>query len=334
MAAVDRAFNGIPLSRMDYHQPSHYLQRTEEPGVAESHFLASLSGLGQGNGISMTSPMNNNAYLGTYSHFTSSAAGGNSNPDMGAALPLQNLLCAPGFSPTSSRFSAPAQKKHKRQEDISDCPLKRRRLSKTKVTSLIEGQRSSGSIFVGENSARSWNSTHPVSETSTVPCLGTQSSHIVDVALTEDMEEAVVESPCDAARRKIEDIESRLIIGDEDDIEPENSSSRLPTLILSDFLKDSLKNGFDEPLNKKIVESMSRPSMEIVLWKPQPEFLIDKLQSISKCYKDNTDVGKDNRITSVNTFPQEVSEDHLCTSNVASDINTMWDRDEEEEMEL
>lgn len=41
-------------------------------------------------------------------------------------------------------------------------------------------------------------------------------------------------------------------------------------------MKTGLKREFDEVFTKKMIESMSRPSMELVLWKPLPELLSDK----------------------------------------------------------
>uniref|UniRef100_A0A8C5Q3T3 Coiled-coil domain containing 117 n=1 Tax=Leptobrachium leishanense TaxID=445787 RepID=A0A8C5Q3T3_9ANUR len=148
----------------------------------------------------------------------------------------------------------------------------------------------------------------------------------------EAMEETPVESLCDAACRRLQDIDNRLSL--DEDIEAENSTParNLPTLIMSELLQESLKKGFEESFTKKMVESMSRPSMELVLWKPQPEFLIDKLQAVSRCQKNKTDVCKSG-VRSESAFPnksQAASEDKSCTSSPSRDIDTMWDRDEEE----
>ncbi|XP_061458922.1 coiled-coil domain-containing protein 117 [Rhineura floridana] len=169
----------------------------------------------------------------------------------------------PVLLPQKSRPRAPAccRKKHKMDEEPDDCPVGKKRWTEAGLGSTAPGAEWTGLSPQGLNHLPC------PPEPLEIPC--------------EEMEQTMGELQCEAARRKLQEIEERIIDEDEDSVLTEGSVSTLPTLILSDTLKTGLKKDYEGVLTKKIIESMSRPSMELVLWKPLPEFLTERAKPVS-----------------------------------------------------
>lgn len=162
------------------------------------------------------------------------------------------------FSPT---VSVRCKKKHKREEEDDDCPVRKKRLTEA---GLCAGP--NDWILCAHQDIES----HGVN-----PCTsGLSAPGMLDV-ICEEMDQTTGEPQCEVARRRLQEIEDRIIDEDEE-VEADRNINHLPSLVLSDTMKTGLKREFDEVFTKKMIESMSRPSMELVLWKPLPELLSDK----------------------------------------------------------
>ncbi|KAJ1073954.1 hypothetical protein K5549_007192 [Capra hircus] len=168
-----------------------------------------------------------------------------------------------GGGAARGRISTHCRKKHKREEEEEedDCPVRKKRLTEA---GLCAGP--NDWILCAHQDIEG----HGVN-----PCTsGLSAPGMLDV-ICEEMDQTTGEPQCEVARRRLQEIEDRIIDEDEE-VEADRNINRLPSLVLSDTMKTGLKREFDEIFTKKMIESMSRPSMELVLWKPLPELLSDK----------------------------------------------------------
>ncbi|XP_059532090.1 coiled-coil domain-containing protein 117 isoform X2 [Myotis daubentonii] len=110
-----------------------------------------------------------------------------------------------------------------------------------------------------------------------------------------------VSVPC-KKKHKLER-EDDEIIDEDEEVEADRNINHLPSLVLSDAMKTGLKREFDEVFTKKMIESMSRPSMELVLWKPLPELLSDKPKPPSNT-KNYTRESQAKQAAAGTTFPR------------------------------
>ncbi|XP_073532506.1 coiled-coil domain-containing protein 117 [Phyllobates terribilis] len=340
MAVTDRAFGAVPFYSMEHHQTSHpFLQRTPTSGIVDLSILGSpVSELGQINNLPMGSGLNSNGSHYMHNQFivNPSYVGENGGLFLGVEAHNQNLSEIHSL-PQITYISHPRRsRKHRRQEDNDDCPLKKRRVSASPTQSVFQGSQAPG-IFTGGSGPPFWASSHSqVREADVRPPVADQPNAMMHPAPAEDMEEVAVESQSDAALRRLRDIESRLDLEDEDEDYDNSRDGHFPTLVMSDVLVEGFKKGLDESLTKKIVASINHPSMELVLWKPQPEFLVNKPPRVASSHKANKEATKKTQSTPVTPLLRKVnpsSADKPCTSGVDCDIDTMWNR-EEEEMEL
>lgn len=187
---------------------------------------------------------------------------GATGPDLAPRPGARVAPSGPGGRAARGRsVSIHCRKKHKRLAEDDECPLRKKRLTEAELCTV----------------ANEWAlDTHQGVEghgVNTCPS-GLSVPSMLD-AVCEEMDQTTAEAQCEVARRRLQEIEDRIIDEDEE-VESDRNVSHLPSLVLSDTMKTGLKREFDEVFTKKMIESMSRPSMELVLWKPLPELLSEK----------------------------------------------------------
>ncbi|XP_039318270.1 coiled-coil domain-containing protein 117 isoform X1 [Saimiri boliviensis] len=226
---------------------------------------------------------------------------------------------SPGGSAARGRISVHCKKKHKREEEDDDCPVRKKRITEAELCA-----RPNDWILCAHQDVEG----HGVN-----PCTsGLSVPGILDV-ICEEMDQTTGEPQCEAARRKLQEIEDR-IIDEDDEVEADRNVNHLPSLVLSDTMKTGLKREFDEVFTKKIIESMSRPSMELVLWKPLPELLSDKPKPSSNA-KNYTGESQDKHAAAGTAFPQRTElflEPRQTGMSLYNSLETATST--EEEMEL
>ncbi|XP_049996923.1 coiled-coil domain-containing protein 117 isoform X2 [Alexandromys fortis] len=213
---------------------------------------------------------------------------GATSPDLAPRPGARVAPSGPGGRAARGRVSIHCRKKHKRLAEDEECPLRKKRLTEAELCTV----------------ANEWAlDTHQGVEghgVNTCPS-GLSEPSMLD-AVCEEMDQTTTEAQCEVARRRLQEIEDRIIDEDEE-VESDRNVSHLPSLVLSDTMKTGLKREFDEVFTKKMIESMSRPSMELVLWKPLPELLSEKPKPSSNS-KNYVGESQTKRVAASTAFPQ------------------------------
>lgn len=186
---------------------------------------------------------------------------GAAGPDLAPRPGSRVAPSSPSGRTARGRVPIHCRKKHKRLAEDDECPIRKKRLTEAEFCSVANEwvlDTHQGLEGHGVNSCPS----------------GLSVPNMLD-AICEEMDQTTAEPQCEIARRRLQEIEDRIIDEDEE-VESDRNVSHLPSLVLSDTMKKGLKREFDEVFTKKMIESMSRPSMELVLWKPLPEILSEK----------------------------------------------------------
>ncbi|XP_029367483.1 coiled-coil domain-containing protein 117 isoform X2 [Echeneis naucrates] len=181
----------------------------------------------------------------------------------------------------SNNWETRCLRKNRRRVDDEGCSAKRRRL-------MVEAE---GDISENSNSGthHDWpivNSCPPISTPQInsalpQPCPEPQPPSLPDPSPA--LSRLETESSCmeiEAAQRKLQEIEDRITLEDDNededlDVEP---APRRPVLVISDSLKEGLQRGISDILPHKVAQSVSHSCMELVLWRPPDDSFCRRLK--------------------------------------------------------
>nr|XP_057926547.1 coiled-coil domain-containing protein 117 isoform X2 [Doryrhamphus excisus] len=175
--------------------------------------------------------------------------------------------------PLSSNWETRCLRKHRRRFYDEGCLAKRRRLTTgTELDISLDGP--------SRNSCPTL-CTHLSDHAPPPPC---PSPHNLNsLRSSSDVSRLETESSCmeiEAAQRKLQEIENRITLEDDDededlDVEP---AQRRPVLVISDSLKEGLQRGISDILPHTVAQSVSHSCMELVLWRPPEDPFCRKLK--------------------------------------------------------
>ncbi|XP_072103760.1 coiled-coil domain-containing protein 117 [Mobula birostris] len=208
------------------------------------------------------------------------AEGINENMDITVETPVCNPLngtrtTANELKHMPMRNEFFSRRKHKREHEEDEAPAQKKRLTEKMLDCLV---------ISGNISYPSW------------PCIPyPQGKGVPDVASTSWQDEStsqesvenkegcmeVKTDPNQIGLEKLKEIENRLVTRDDPETDAVEISD-MPVLVLSDSLREELKHGLEEVLPRTIMESLNRPCMELVLWRPPCEPLSDKLAALTE----------------------------------------------------
>ncbi|MGH0143376.1 UNVERIFIED_CONTAM: hypothetical protein FKN15_005643 [Acipenser sinensis] len=93
-----------------------------------------------------------------------------------------------------------------------------------------------------------------------------------------------------AAHRRLQEIEDSIIVEDDDeDLETESTNSSFPVLVMSDTLREGLKQGLGDVIPRKIAQSLNHSCMEMVIWRPPEDVLCSKQRETMERLRHSTD---------------------------------------------
>ncbi|XP_010897173.1 coiled-coil domain-containing protein 117 [Esox lucius] len=197
----------------------------------------------------------------------------------------------PEVSPPNANWERRCLRKHRRSNDDEGCSAKRRRLMEEAGCDPLD---------LSLNVCQNW---PPANHDSTLaelgsqalpqPSLGNQDLGHQDLG-HKDLGLPLSRSPSpqthtepegscmevEAAQRRLQEIEERITLEDDEDdedldVEP---APRRPVLVMSDSLREGLQRGISDILPHTVAQSVSHSCMELVVWRPPEDALARKLK--------------------------------------------------------
>uniref|UniRef100_A0A3Q2Y6E6 Coiled-coil domain containing 117 n=1 Tax=Hippocampus comes TaxID=109280 RepID=A0A3Q2Y6E6_HIPCM len=212
-------------------------------------------------------------------------SGSTSLPELDLGTPSTSGHLPRGMLPNSS-WETRCLRKHRRRVDDDGCLAKRRRL--TAETELDISHIPRSPEWPAPNNCPPL-CTQEATHAPPQPC---PAPHNLTPLSSSSPSRPETESSCmeiEAAQRRLQEIENRITLEDDDedlDVEP---VQRRPVLVISDSLKEGLQRGFSDILPHTVAQSVSHSCMELVLWRPPEDPFCRRLKgSLQKQRKQQT----------------------------------------------
>ncbi|XP_068594788.1 coiled-coil domain-containing protein 117 [Brachionichthys hirsutus] len=166
----------------------------------------------------------------------------------------------------SSNWETRSLRKNRRRVGDEACSAKRRRLMSKEEEGLSENPNASTLTDWSTGNALPAPSAQRAAPASPRPRPAPAQPPVSALSRPE------TESSCmeiEAAHRRLQEIEDRIILEDDEDedldVEP---AQRRPVLVISDSLKEGLQRGIGDILPQTVAQCVSHSCMELVLWRP------------------------------------------------------------------
>ncbi|KAM9744317.1 coiled-coil domain-containing protein 117 isoform 1-T1 [Menidia menidia] len=195
--------------------------------------------------------------------------------------PLSSSERLQGATNSNNSWDTRCHRKHKRRADDEACCAKKRKLMSEAEADFPENSSAQNDWPAGDSSP-SPSARDPPTQPFSVPQPPSALSQPESENFCMEIE---------AAHRKLQEIEDRITLEDDDededlDIEP---AQRRPVLVLSDSLKEGLQRGISDILPHTVAQSVSHSGMELVLWRPPEDPFCRRLKgSLQKQRKQQT----------------------------------------------